>query len=194
MVLDGRHISRYLTEESPNYFKFDLSKIHSCKREDIFLLDQKIFMRRVGDRIIATLDNSQKFALNTLVVVSPKPACNWDIKFVLGVLNSKLVNFYYVTFLKSSKKVFSEIQARQAQQIPLPKLLRTNLSAIEKHDRMVALVERMLTLVPQRKKEQNPQVAAQLDAQIAATDRQIDRLVYDLYGLTEEEIALVENA
>jgi hypothetical protein len=33
-----------------------------------------------------------------------------------------------------------------------------------------------------------------LDRQIAATDRQIDRLVYDLYGLTDEEIALVEGA
>ncbi len=52
----------------------------------------------------------------------------------------------------------------------------------------------MLTLVPKRRAEANPQAAAQLDAQIAATDRQIDRLVYDLYGLTEEEIALVEGA
>ncbi len=33
-----------------------------------------------------------------------------------------------------------------------------------------------------------------LQSQIAATDRQIDRLVYELYGLTEEEIAIVEEA
>jgi hypothetical protein len=33
-----------------------------------------------------------------------------------------------------------------------------------------------------------------LQAQIDATDRQIDRLVYDLYGLTEEEIRIVEEA
>ena len=53
---------------------------------------------------------------------------------------------------------------------------------------------RRRTLVPKRRTEANPQTAAQLDAQIAATDRQIDRLVYDLYGLTEDEIALVEGA
>ncbi len=194
MVLDGRHIGRFLTEDSQNYFKFDLAKIHSCKREDIFLLDEKIFMRRVGDRIIATLDDRQRFALNTLVVVSPKPECVWGIRFILGVLNSKLVNFYYVTFLKSSKKVFSEIQARQTQQIPLPELNLANSANVEKHDRMVSLVDRMLALVPKRRAEANPQAAAQLDAQISATDRQIDRLVYDLYGLTEEEIALVEGA
>lgn len=194
MVLDGRHIGRFLTEDSQNYFKFDLAKIHSCKREDIFMLDEKIFMRRVGDRIIATLDDRQRFALNTLVVVSPKPECTWKTRFILGVLNSKLVNFYYVTFLKSSKKVFSEIQARQTQQIPLPELNLTNPADVENHNRMVSLVDKMLTLVPKRRAEANPQAATQLDAQISATDRQIDRLVYELYGLTEEEIALVEGA
>ena len=74
-VLDGRHISRYLTGESPNFFKFDVSKIHSCKREDIFLLPEKIFFRRVGDSLIASIDNEKKYALNTLVVMSPKPNC-----------------------------------------------------------------------------------------------------------------------
>ena len=34
---------------------------------------------------------------------------------------------------------------------------------------------------------------AALEAEIKATDEQIDRLVYELYGLTPEEIALVEN-
>jgi hypothetical protein len=48
----------------------------------------------------------------------------------------------------------------------------------------------MLTLVPKRRAESNPQVAAKL----AATDRQIDRLVYDFYGLTEEEIVLIEGS
>jgi hypothetical protein len=55
------------------------------------------------------------------------------------------------------------------------------------------LVEPMLEIVPKRRLEKNPQVLAQLDAQIAATDRQIDRLVYELYGLTEEEVKLVEG-
>jgi hypothetical protein len=47
---------------------------------------------------------------------------------------------------------------------------------------MVARVEQMLALHQRR--------AA---AQIAATDRQIDRLVYELYGLSEEEIRIVEG-
>ena len=62
------------------------------------------------------------------------------------------------------------------------------------HDRMVSLVDTMLALHPQRADPRTPHEQSALDRQIAATDRQIDRLVYDLYGLTEEEIALVEGA
>jgi hypothetical protein len=88
---------------------------------------------------------------------------------------------------------FPKIKGTYLKLLPIKRVL-TNPPDIEKHDRMVALVDRMLALVPKRRAEANPQAAAQLGTQISATDRQIDRLVYDLYGLTEEEIALVEGA
>ena len=58
---------------------------------------------------------------------------------------------------------------------------------------MVALVERMLDLHKQRAAEGVPHVKTVLQRQIEGTDRQIDRLVYELYGLTAEEIAVVEG-
>lgn len=58
---------------------------------------------------------------------------------------------------------------------------------------MVALVERMLDLHKRLAAEQVPHVRAALERQIEATDRQIDALVYELYGLTDEEIAVVER-
>ncbi len=44
-----------------------------------------------------------------------------------------------------------------------------------------------------RAAEKNPDILDQLETQISATDRQIDRLVYELYALTEAEIAIVEG-
>ncbi len=58
---------------------------------------------------------------------------------------------------------------------------------------MVALVERMLDLNKNKAAEKNPETLRRLEAQIAATDRQDDRLVYELYDLSEEEIELVEG-
>lgn len=51
----------------------------------------------------------------------------------------------------------------------------------------------MLDLNKRLAAEQNPQMKTILQRQIATTDGQIDRLVYELYGLTEEEIAIVEG-
>ncbi len=59
---------------------------------------------------------------------------------------------------------------------------------------MVSLVERMLDLHKKLAAAQTPHVRTVLQRQIEATDRQIDALVYELYGLTEEEINVVERA
>jgi hypothetical protein len=192
-ILDGRHIGRYFTGDSPNYFKFDVAKIHSCKREDIFLMPEKIFMRRVGDSLIGTLDREQKFALNTLVVLTPKDNCAFGIRFILALFNSKLLNFYYTHFLKSTKKVFSEIQARQVGQLPIPPLDLTDRADRARHDALVALVDKMLALVPKLRAETRERERAVLQNAVDSTDRKIDDLVYEHYGLTPEEIALVEN-
>jgi hypothetical protein len=109
------------------------------------------------------------------------------------LFNSKLLNFYYVNFLKSSKKVFSEIQARQIEQLPLPSL---NLSARPdkaRHDQIVQKVGAMLEAKKQLVKAKTDKDKTYYENKCAALDRQIDRLVYDLYGLTEKGIQIVEQ-
>ena len=62
-----------------------------------------------------------------------------------------------------------------------------------RHDRMALLVEQMLSLHKQLPQARTPHEQTALERQIEAADRQIDALVYELYGLTEEEIAIVEG-
>ena len=62
------------------------------------------------------------------------------------------------------------------------------------HDRMVSLVRRMLDLNKKLPKAKTPHAKELIDREIAATDRRIDKLVYELYGLTEKEIRSVEEA
>ncbi len=59
------------------------------------------------------------------------------------------------------------------------------------HDKMVSLVERMLAL--HKQSPRSPQEQEMVKREIESTDRGIDRLVYELYGLSEEEIRIVEN-
>jgi hypothetical protein len=59
---------------------------------------------------------------------------------------------------------------------------------------MVELVERMLDLNKQLPKAKTPHESEALQRQVAFTDRQIDELVYELYGLSKDEIRVVEGA
>jgi len=59
------------------------------------------------------------------------------------------------------------------------------------HDKLVSLVERMLEL--HKRSTRTPQEQEMMKREIESTDDQINRLVYNLYGLTEEEIKIVEG-
>jgi len=65
---------------------------------------------------------------------------------------------------------------------------------VARHDRMVSLVTQMLDLHRRLTAEGVPHEKTALQRRIEMTDRQIDQLVYELYGLTTEEIAAVEGA
>jgi hypothetical protein len=58
---------------------------------------------------------------------------------------------------------------------------------------MVELVERMLALHKRLPKAKTPHEQESLKRTIAATDNQIDALVYELYGLTDDEIGIAEG-
>lgn len=174
-LLDGRNINKYTIDWDGVYLDYDLDRIHSCKRKDIFQSKEKLFFRRVSSSLIFTYDDLQYFALNTLVVVNKKDeGVGPNLKFILGLMNSKLMNYIYSNKFKSTKTVFSEIQARSVKELPVTK------TTMENQNKMIELVEEVL----EHKRNQLDATSLQI---------QIDQLVYQLYGLSEEEIAVVEG-
>ncbi|HZY96801.1 MAG TPA: TaqI-like C-terminal specificity domain-containing protein [Candidatus Cybelea sp.] len=189
-VIDGRNIGRYSLAWSGQYLAYDVRNIHSCKRTDIFEAPEKLLFRRVGDRLIAAYDNRRFYALNTLVVITPKAEYNISLKYLLGLLNSKLLDFYYFTYIKSTKRIFSEIQARQLGRIPVCLVDKSNEDDAQ---RLVQLVDEMLVLRRRASRARAPQEKQVLERRTKAVDSEIDRVVYRLYGLTEQQTKLVER-
>ena len=62
-----------------------------------------------------------------------------------------------------------------------------------RHDKLVVLVDKLLGLMPKLRATTAEAEKATIQNAVTATDQQIDALVYDLYGLTEDEIKLVEG-
>lgn len=120
-----------------------------------------------------------------MVAINLKEGADRELELILGLFNSKLWNFYYTRFLKSTKKVFSEIQARSIAQLPLPKSDKNLEAEIVKH------VRSLLEVVPEAAEDNAP---AQLQRRIEHMEQRIDEAVYALYGLNEDEIAVVEGS
>jgi hypothetical protein len=112
-------------------------------------------------------------------------------------MNSKVGQFYFVRTcagLEGKNDVYLRFFGQYLEGFPVRTIDFTSPADVARHDRMVALVERMLDLHKKLASEGAPHVRTVLQRQIDATDKQIDALVYELYGLTDEEIAVVEGA
>jgi hypothetical protein len=124
-------------------------------------------------------------------------SANWIIpsndKYLLGIFNSKLGWFMisnYCTQIQNGYQLIFNYLGK----IPIHTIDFSDSSAAAHHERMVSLVDQMLSLHKQLQEARTPHEQTSLQRQIEATDRQIDTLVYELYGLTEEEIKIVEGA
>ena len=115
--------------------------------------------------------------------------------YLLGLLNSRLGNFYFKTTcagLEGKTETYLRFFGQYLEGFPVRTIDSSVAADKAGHDKMVMLVERMLDFHKQLAAARTPDDKTRLQREIDATDRQIDQLVYELYGLTEEEIKIVE--
>lgn len=172
--------------------KHSLYALHRAREEHIFTKPSKILGVITEDEIIVCPDTDQMFATDGLYLFGVSP--EWHLNYVIGVLNSKLLVFIYRLLTVESGRVLAQVKPTVLNQIPIRIIDPGKPADRARHDKMVDIVTEML----EAKKQE---AAAVTDTKrdfwmrkCATLDRQIDALVYDLYGLTPEEIALVEGS
>jgi len=114
-------------------------------------------------------------------------------KYLLGLLNSSLMLFLFRQILPKLRGNFFEPSYVYFNKFPIYKIRSSDSADIKRYDKMVSLVDEMLELHKKISKIKNPNEKTRIQRQIDATDDRIDKLVYELYNLTEEEIAIVEQ-
>jgi hypothetical protein len=114
--------------------------------------------------------------------------------YLLGILNSTLFSRIYLSQVsQATKDDFPQLTIRDLKALPLRTIDLDDASDAARHDRMVKLVDRMLSLHKQLAAARTAHDKTVLQRQIDTTDRQIDQFVYELYDLTDDEIAIVEE-
>jgi len=130
--------------------------------------------------------------INSMVIFSPRNS--GSLLALLGVINSRLISFWFLkTFDKFQRKIFPQFKVKELASFPVPKTLFANQAKVQ-HDRIVRIVQQMLDLNEQLREFKTKHECDIVQQQIDAINAQLDQLVYELYGLTDKEIAIVEEA
>jgi len=200
MYWKGTDIDRYwITEVTKrlcrtNYQDFIRSNEVVHLSEEVYDIKPKILLRQTADHIIATIDCRGVWFGRSIIAIVPAHRSNYRIEYFLGLLNSQYFNWLYHELVQEKGRVFAQVKLSKIKQLPIRTINFSDLADKTRHDKMVALVEYMLDLHKRLNAAKTPDDKTRLQRQIDATDKQIDRLVYELYGLTDEEIKIVKEA
>jgi hypothetical protein len=206
--LEGRNIYRYSFLQD-GWLDYKPNEHYNSMFPELFENEKLMFINVVKDRIRFAYDDKGFYNSHTVVncVRYDKLAkvehisvrrvfseidiskCNdYSYKYLLGILNSNLMNWYFVNFLSESLHFYPN----DAKNMPIRKILFSDKADKTKHDALVSLVDKMLELKQKSELEKSDHQKTVITHQIDAVDKTIDTVVYELYGLTDEEIKVVE--
>jgi hypothetical protein len=122
------------------------------------------------------------------------PRKGLDPRYLLGLLNSKAVDWFIQTSGTQMESGYFSYEARFIRSAPIRAIDFCDPADKARHDKMVTMVDRMLEM--NKKKHSGKLAPSELDRlerEIATTDREIDELVYELYAITGEERKIIEG-
>jgi hypothetical protein len=161
--LRGSDIDRYVIAPLENRFINYGPWLAEPRPAANFDAPEKILMRQTGDSLIAALDEQQYLCLNNMHVLVP---VNHRLKprYALGILNSKLLNWYYQSLNPEVGEALAEVKRTNVAALPIRSLDLSKAKDRRRHDLIVALVSNIL-------KEKNKRVLPTLSKLIAHTQR-----------------------
>ncbi|HXB41231.1 MAG TPA: TaqI-like C-terminal specificity domain-containing protein [Bacteroidia bacterium] len=117
-LLKGRDFNKYKVEAEEKYFTFVPENIKSGGNLDFHLSDKKIIIRTTADRIVSTIDYNKYLVLNS-VNIAVSNTSELSLEYVLGIINSRLIEFWYELTVQESGKTFAEVKIVYLERIPI---------------------------------------------------------------------------
>lgn len=210
--IEAKEILRYVPPVSSRFMEYRAKEMHRPKFPELFE-NKKIMVQMVaGDNgLIATYDDQNLYTDHSLHLCVMKSflfgvkrsqvkitkeeeqlAKPYGSKFLLAFINSRLGDFYFRRKLEGGLNIYPET----VRQLPIRRIDFTNPTEKAAQDEVVSLVEKMLALQKEKQsytsKLYDDEIQA-VERQIVHVDEEINQRVYRLYGLTEEEVRVVEG-
>ena len=188
-LISGSQIGRYWLRYDNDYLNIDPNLLNKGGWDPNVVLNDKIMIRQTGDRLYATIDCDKYYHLNNIHSFNLKSTI-LSMKYILALLNSKMMSAYYLLIALEKDRVMAQTDIETLEKLPI------RVIDDSEQKKFVELVDGALVLNKRRSKLADKQTdeLATLEKEIAESDRKIDELVYDLYGLGPEERRIVEEA
>lgn len=173
--LRGKNINRYSINWNNEFIKY--GDWIAEPRQPQYFEGERLLIRQIPGacNLVLSYTNEDYIIDQTLYVAKPMTD-KIDLKFALGFFNTKIIYWYFSNLYNEFDNLFPKIKTNEFKELPIPKLSRT------KQQPIINLVDQILEA-----KKDNP------EADTSKLEAEIDQLVYKLYDLTEEEIAIVEG-
>jgi len=220
LISSGKYLRRYNLQFIGEYILRD-KKLYKSGFDEKKYLSPKLFLNQTGDSFKACYDAEGYFCLNNMHIGYPVSAI-YDLRFINSILCSRLMNYYYHTISLEMGRAMAQIDIETIDQLPLPnnKTLQKNavtsgltnslniqyeeyikdpnkenltdisenMLEMDPHNSLVFLVNKMIELNETEIYDQTGDTIHKF-----AIDNLIDKIVYRLYDLNEEEILFIEE-
>jgi type I restriction-modification system DNA methylase subunit len=166
-------------------------------RERRFFTSRRILVKQIIDRtaqrIWAALTDQELY--NTQNAFNLIPRDGYEPEYLLGIVNSRLMTYLHrKRYLDEFKRLYQKILIKDCRRLPIRIVDQGDKRMVTLHDKLVAAVKAMIAAVEEYSTVRTPQEQTAIERRILATDRAIDNLVYDLYGLDDSERKIVDAA
>ncbi|WP_287950660.1 N-6 DNA methylase [Acidiplasma sp.] len=189
--LTGKNINRYSILYTNKYIVYDRTKLHRARPEEVFTKN-KIIIQRIsgGNRPIkAVLDREGYFSFASTNLLTLKEDSEIELEYILGILNSKLMNWYYVNKFTNGSELTVNISKTFLEQIPIKYANKfEKAEIIELVNKMLSLKKKIVSLFNKKTDE-----IYSLETEFNKLDSRVDQLVYKIYELNVSEIKVVEE-
>jgi type I restriction-modification system DNA methylase subunit len=192
-IIAGSDVQRYFTRKPSEFVLFKRPKTAGgCWDKEVHFAPHKLVVRQICESPTASIIQTPLAVTGNIFTVRGESLENE--LFLLGIINSRLTEFFWKTMFADFKDSFPQVTIFSLEQLPICVLDVSKPADKSRHDKLVSLVEQMLAAKPQLARAQSDKDKGFYENKCAALDRQIDALVYELYGLTPDEIKIVDDA
>jgi predicted type IV restriction endonuclease len=192
-IIAGSDVFRYYNNPPSEFVRFERpSTAGGCWDTEMHNAKHKLVIRQIGQRPTAGLLQHPLAVTGNIFTVQ----CD-DLdkeKFILGIINSKFIYFFWKIMFTDFKASFPQVTIFSLSQIPIHEIDVKNAREKVIYEKIMKCVDQMLNLHQRLKRIELENERLVIQRQIDAIDRQIDEIVYGLYGLNKEEIAIIEES